>query len=85
MSALWTTSRGTDRLCRGMVAEPDSHLGVGCTFPCTGAFRLACRGPEVMVQRQLRPPHAPSRPMCTRVGLNWSGVVRTARSHGKPL
>jgi len=64
MSALWTPSRGTDRLCGVVVAEPDSHPGVGCTFPCTGAFRLVYRGPEVMVQRQLRPqpPPAPSRP-----------------------
>ena len=25
-----------------------------------------------------------SRPTCTRLGLSWSGVVRTARSPGKP-
>ena len=39
-----------------------------------------------MVQRQLRlrPPPPLSRPTCTRLGLSWSGVVRTARSPGKP-
>ena len=32
-----------------------------------------------------RPLPASSRPTCTRVGLSWSGVVRTARAPGKPL
>ena len=35
-------------------------------------------------QRRLRPLSLPSRSMCTRVGLSWSGVVRTVWSPGKP-
>ena len=34
--------------------------------------------------RARTPPPVPSRPMCTKAGLSWSRVVRTARSPGKP-
>ena len=87
MSALWTPSRGTDRLCGGMVAEPDSHPRGRLYFPLHRRLPARVQGPGGHGSTPVPAP-APSRPesiYSTRAELNRSGVVRTARPPGKPL
>ena len=86
MSALWTPNRGTDRLCGVMTAEPGTLTPGPAVFSPAGHRPAPAQEPG---DHGSTPAPAPapsplSRPTCTRLGLSWSGVVRTARSPGKP-
>ena len=96
MSVLWTLGCWRDRLRgvvgRGQPRRPPSRSYL---MPRVRGFRVRTRGlpyeREALAQWELGghgstpgsrpgPLPAPGRPMCTRVGIYWSGVVRTARA-----
>ena len=77
MSALWTPGRAG--VSPGFLVEPDASV-TGSPSPTLSEFLwLPCEGPEAMTRRRLRPEPRLRPAYCTRVGIHWPMVVRTAR------
>ena len=74
MSALWTLSRGIDRLCGVLLAGLGTPgRGSAVPWPAGPPFRFLCRGSEVMVQHRLRV-SARSRPGPACTARGWGGT-----------
>ena len=84
MSALWTPSRGPDRLRKIMAAGPSALTPAPASPSPAWPLPAPAQGPEIMVQRRLRPTPTPSRPTPRGSGSTGQGLCLLHESPRQP-